>query len=72
MVGCTVRIKVISGQLESLAYSVSLCIRLTMKEIAYDNEAPSLELVEVLKFISALFCLLLGGKNFEVIGDISF
>ena len=43
-----------------------------MKEIAYDKEVFSLELVEVLKFISALFCLLLGGKNFEVIGEISF
>ena len=45
MVGCTVRIKVISGQLESWAYSFSLVIRLTMKEIAYDNEVLSLELV---------------------------
>ena len=35
-------------------------------------EAPLLELVEVPKCISALFCLLLGGKNFEVIGEISF
>ena len=64
MVGCTVRIKVISGLLESFAYSVSLCICLTMKKIAYDNEVLSLELVEVLKFISALCSLLLGGKIF--------
>ena len=47
MVGCTVRIKVISGHLWFLAYSISLGIRLTMKEIVYDNEAPSLELLEV-------------------------
>ena len=44
-----------------------------MKDGIYDYEAPSLELVEFPNLlVHLLSCLLLLGKNFDVIGEISF